>query len=140
MNCDHQEFTDPRGKGSCRKCGRVIPDPFPAPVVDEFFDRLQEGLEGAGEGDPGPALDYYKLMALRRLAKGAREYGNTNFLNPDRDIPMEFIEECLDGSNYILMERLKTQPRGSADLQLDLAAFHLFQAYQAMLQYRHKRD
>jgi hypothetical protein len=139
MNCNHAEFTDPRGKGSCRKCGRVIPNPLTKECVDGFFGRLAEGLQGAGEGELGPAFDYYKLLATQRLAKGAAEYGNANFLGPDRDLSMEFIEELVDAANYLLMERIKTHPRGSADLQLDLAAFHSFKAYEAMLSYRHKQ-
>ena len=64
-SCNHAEFTDPRGKGSCRKCGRWMPSPFPAEVVDEFFDRLREGLDGAGEEDPGPTFEWFKSTALR---------------------------------------------------------------------------
>jgi hypothetical protein len=138
-DCDHQEFTDPRGRGSCRKCGRVIPNPLTPERVEEFFGLLEEALQGAGKvalpPDESPELDHFKALAIHRLAQGAREYGNANFLKPTVDLAREMAEECSDIANYALMERVKHQPDEGDTVWLFQAAYHAFLAYQAMNRY-----
>ena len=139
------EFTDPRGKGSCRQCGRVLPpDPLTPERVDEFFGLLEEALQGAGKvplpPDPNPELDHFRWLATRRLAQGAEEYGNTNFLKPEVMLPHEMAEEAADLCIYALLERIKHHPDPDDTIHLFLAAYHAFCAFQAINRYASKRS
>jgi hypothetical protein len=66
---------------------------------DQFFDHV---LQTAGVR--GPLADDFRRRVEARLAKGAREYGADNYLEPDTDNLREAAEEPLDVLGWIVLE------------------------------------
>lgn len=132
-------------RADCVRCGLVEgPDPLPPEVVDPFFDRLREALEGGGylrvpgPGDPpDPTFDWYRDSCHHRLRKGARVYGARNFLRPGVDPITELLEELQDAANYVLMELVKNETGDEAPLWE--VASRVFTAVQFALHYKAKR-
>jgi hypothetical protein len=65
----------------------------------QFFDHV---LQTAGVR--GPLADDFRRRVEQRLAKGAREYGPDNYLEPDVDNLREAAEEPLDVLGWIILE------------------------------------
>ena len=115
------------------------------PRAREYFDRLRETLESAGtirrpkaemgEG-PDPNFLWFQTAALRRLDRGALEYGRENFMRREVNLIDEAIEETLDVAIYALLEMVKSHPDSVDAVPLGQAVYHAYQTYDKLLDYK----
>ena len=112
------------------------------PRALEFFSNLKETLQAAGK-IPGPPLecptfDWFQAAALRRLDKGAEEYGHDSYLTRPTNLADEAIEEALDLVLYALLELAKSNPHSVDGVPLGQAVYYAYLAYEALLDYKGK--
>ena len=116
--CDHAEGNDPRKRGSCIKCGRVIPSvrnpDYEIRFLREAADTaaVQYGIDPQG----------FQEQVSKRLAMGQDLYGNS-FL--EKDLPQEAVEECLDLGAYAVLD---AQKQLACEDESGERAWHLFNA------------
>jgi hypothetical protein len=108
----------------------------------EYFSRLKEMLQDAGR-IPQPPLEsptfgWFRTAALRRLDRGAEEYGASNYLSREVNLVDEAIEECLDVPVYAMLELAKHSPDSTDAASLGQAVYHVYRAYEALLDYKAK--
>lgn len=112
------------------------------PRAAEYFDRLKETLQDAGIVPRPPLLstsfDWFQTAALRRLDRGAIEYGRDNYLRRDVNLADEAIEEMLDVAVYSLLELAKSNPDSCDSVPLGQAVFHAYRAYESLRDYKAK--
>lgn len=127
------ETSNPRTKGSCRKCGHILNPEWVSDdrQVAEFFARLTPVL-----GDE-PTFPHFRELCQRRERAG-RDYFGFRYL--DRDNVAEGAEEAADGANYAYFEMLQARRLGldpEEDLLLS-AAQHFALAYASLAAAQHK--
>ena len=101
--------------------------------------RLREPSPGRRIEDENTDWAHFHAACLRRLDKGAAEYGPDNFRKSTVDLIGEAAEEALDGSIYPLLEIEKHQPDECDRVLLGQAVLHFFIAYQNLILYAQKR-
>ena len=107
-----------------------------------YFAHLKEMLQDAGRIPKpplqSPTFDWFRTAALRRLDRGAQEYGATNYLSRDVNLVDEAIEECLDVPVYAMLEIAKHTPDSTDVASLGQAVYHAYRAYESLLEYKAK--
>ena len=147
--CECDKFTpspNPR-RVDCVRCGKLPEQPIlNREVINEYFAGLREMLESAGRirrpdpGEPGdPNFEWFAARCIARLQQGAMTYGANAFMHDGRRLPEEAIEEMLDVTNYALMELMKSSPDNIDAVHLGQANYHIFCAFQSILEYRAAR-
>lgn len=108
----------------------------------DYFAGLKEMLQDAGAIPKSPltspTFDWFRTAALRRLDRGAKEYGRENYLNREVNLVDEAIEETLDVPVYALLEIAKHGPDSCDAASLGQAVFHAYKAYESLLDYKAK--
>lgn len=108
----------------------------------EYFSRLKEMLQDAGAIPKpplqSPTFDWFRTAALRRLDRGAQEYGPGNYLKRHVNLVDEAIEECLDVPVYAMLEIAKHTPDSCDAASLGQAVYHAYKAYESLLDYKAK--
>ena len=107
--CLHSESDNPRMKGVCNKCGRVLP---PTPERDREFeletlDLAVELCERVHSVTPRP----FVRTVFARLVKGGADYAGSWSSRPERELLQEASEEPADAVAWVLlyMQRLRAE-------------------------------
>ena len=122
------EPADPRHKGECCKCGKVLgAQVLSSENIVWFYDRLESCFPGKAP----PAFKAFRHECEAREFEGREKFG-LSYLS--RDNLKEAAEEESDADNYRFFKilQLRSEGRDEADV-MDLllsAAFHAYKAYE----------
>lgn len=133
-----REAADPRRKGSCLGCGKLIGEDCLSSheTLEAFFERLRWALFPTGK--PSPAFEQYRALCEARELKGRDDFGLA-YLR--RDNEQEAGEEAADLAMYMHLSILQARQRGEEEewsTALE-AARHAFIAFEFASQHAHKR-
>lgn len=142
MSCDcptPREGPNPRSKGSCLKCGKIIDSSYVTSdeTHAEFTDRLRSCFPG---GSP-PGFEDFCRIALERSRGGREQFGHAH-LDRDRDNCREAEDEATDLLNYMHFDVLRARREGEGDQDIDLAlttAFYAWKAFESARRLSEKR-
>ena len=134
-----KEPLNPRGKGSCIKCGRLLNPEWvdSEKNVAKLFDRLAEALP------PGEA-DSEAWWAFRAHCESRERMGRSTFgfryLN--RSNTSEALEEAADYCLYLLLDSLREIRDNGSEEDMDLVligARHAFKCHETARHLRARR-
>lgn len=112
------------------------------PRARDYFASLKEMLQDAGTIPKppmqSPSFDWFQTAALRRLDRGAAEYGRNNYLSREVNLADEAIEETLDVAVYAMLEIAKHRPDSTDAASLGQAVYCAYKTYEALLDYKAK--
>jgi hypothetical protein len=121
-----REGPDPRSKGSCVRCGKLIDQE--ALSTDETHAQFTGRLRSCFPGPPPTGFDDFCQTALERARGGREEFGHSHL---DRDNCMEAEDEATDLLNYMHFDVLKAEREGYGEQDIDLALSTAFYAWKA---------
>lgn len=129
----------------CVKCSKRINSAWTSNdrTIGAFYDRLATILREDPEvlsPDVNPAWQQFRIEAEARERAGRRRFGHRAL---GRDNCRDGWEEASDGGNYAFFESLKDIRADRADENIDLlllAAKRFFEGYEALANYRRRRD
>lgn len=117
------ESPNPRHKGECCKCGRVLDRAITDGKVRSFFDALEDAARDGAEDFDQAGFGYFRALCEHRERDGRERFGQS-FLS--KECIGEAFEEAADLAIYPLLDSIKehVRPSDDPDLALVLSAAH----------------
>ena len=127
---------DPRKKGSCVRCGKLLGKRWTS--NNENFNIFFDRLESAFPGEVPDSFVAFRAQCLAREYEGRERFGFTYMI---RDNLAESREEAADLCMYLYLDGLAARRAGKDEEESVAltAALHCYKAYEAIRDLEAKR-